>query len=95
MSAEQAAAYQRLNDVKGVPYRVLDKTEVERIENERKIEALRRQRRMTQLREEYRHIRNYKVVLVHPQDGTVNRSFSLEELFEMFTLTQDWRDAVL
>jgi hypothetical protein len=94
MTPEQAALA-KLQYIPAVPYRVLDKDEVERFENERKIEQLRKQRRMTQLREEYRHIRNYKVVLVHPQDGTVNKSFSLEELFEMFTLTQDWRDAVL
>jgi hypothetical protein len=80
--------------LEAIEYRVLDKTEVERQENERKIEELRRKRRFTQLREEYRWLKDFKVVLESP-DGRKNASFRLEELFEMFTLTQDWRDAVL
>jgi hypothetical protein len=59
------------------------------------MDRLRRRNRLNQLREEYRHIRSFKVTLTHPQTGQVNTSYSLEELFEMFTLTQDWRDAVL
>lgn len=81
--------------LKPVPYRVLDQTEIEKRENEIKIERLRIQRRLTNLREEYRHLKDFKVQLVHPQSHDVNLSYTLEELFEMFTLTQDWRDAVL
>lgn len=83
MTAPQAATY-----------RVLSAEEVAKADRERKIEDMRRQRRLTQLREEYRWLREYKVVLESP-DGQKNASFRLEELFEMFTLTQDWRDAVL
>jgi hypothetical protein len=78
--------------VHAAQYRVLDADELSRIENERKIEQLRRIRRATQLREEYRYLKDFKVQLVHPQSHDVNLSFTLEELFDMFTLTQEWRD---
>jgi hypothetical protein len=78
--------------VQAAQYRVLDADELSRIENERKIEQLRRIRRATQLREEYRYLKDFKVQLVHPQSHDVNLSFTLEELFDMFTLTQEWRD---
>lgn len=78
-----------------VQQRSLTATEVSDADRERKINELRKRRRMTQLREEYRTIKDYHVIMQHPQTGATCSSFSLEELFEMFTLTQDWRDAVL
>lgn len=93
MTAEQAALM-KLQYVPAVQYRALNVTEVTEADRQRQIENLRKTRRLNQLREEYRWLREYKVVLESP-DGRKNASFRLEELFEMFTLTQDWRDAVL
>lgn len=74
-------------------YHIVSPGEVAARDREEKIARMRRMRYEGQLREEYAYMKDLQVQLVQ-RDGTPSCRLSIEELFDMFTLTRNSRDYV-
>ena len=74
-------------------YHIVSAGEIAAREREDKIERARRARYEGQLRQEYAHMKGMQVQLCS-RDGTPGPRLSIEELFDMFTLTRNSRDYV-
>jgi hypothetical protein len=72
-------------------YREVTQEEHDRYERERRVEQARKNLRAKNLREEYRLMKDMQIVLTD-RSGTPITRIDIEDLFDMFTLTQEWRD---
>ena len=72
-------------------YREVTQEEHDRYERERRVEQARKTLRAKNLREEYRLMKDMQIVLTD-RFGTPITRIDIEDLFDMFTLTQEWRD---
>lgn len=63
------------------------------IDEDPRIALARRKRYESNLREEYRTMKDKQIQLVN-RDGTPSCRIDIEELFDMFVLTKNWREYV-